>query len=424
MAIKKIKVENFKTFEKLDLELGNFNVIIGANASGKSNFTQIFRFLKDIEGNDLRNAISMNGGLEHLRNLKIGNSRDMHIEIELDLGFGATFPTKDKNVDINFNRIEYRFAIGTGKPKNGFKITDEQFIQRFEIVKPDDKKELFKDSLFKDSQELNEGLITVSKIGSKVDIKIEPAGLMDKIIWPALTIKEFASQQDMDGNSLLIQQPYLAFLVPPWKSLLDASSIYNIDPRAAKNPVTITGRADLEENASNLALILNGIIEDKEKKRKLRNLLGDVLPFVEDVGTEKFAEKSLQMTLHENYYSEDLTAGLLSDGTVNIAALIVILYFENRDIIFLEEPERSIHPYLISKMMDMVKDASENKQIIITTHSPEVVKHAGLENLLLVSRDKDGFSTISRPSEKEEVKVFLKNELGLDELYVQNLLTE
>ncbi len=418
MAIKKVKVANFKTFKELDLELGNLNVIIGANASGKSNFTQIFRFLKEIEENDLRNAISMNGGLKCLRNLKISNSQEMQIEVELDLGSGARFATKDKNVDINFNRIEYRFSIGSGKPQNGFKITDEQFVQRFEIVRQDDKNELFEDY-----QGLNEGSITVSKIGSKVDITIEPAGLMDKNTWPALTIKEFASQQNTDDNSLLIQQPYLGLLVPPWKSLLGDSSIYNIDPRAAKNPATITGRADLEENASNLALILNNIIEDKEKKRKLRNLINDILPFVENVGTERFAEKSLSMTLHENYYSEDLTAGLLSDGTVNIAALIVILYFENRDIIFLEEPERSIHPYLISKMMDMVKDASEHKQIIITTHSPEVVKHAGLENLLLVSRDKDGFSTISRPSEKEEVKVFLKNELGLDELYVQNLLT-
>jgi hypothetical protein len=49
------------------------------------------------------------------------------------------------------------------------------------------------------------------------------------------------------------------------------------------------------------------------------------------------------------------------------------------------------------------------------------VKHTDIENLLLVSRDKEGFSTISNPSEKNEVKIFLKNELGLDEIFVQNL---
>ena len=70
----------------------------------------------------------------------------------------------------------------------------------------------------------------------------------------------------------------------------------------------------------------------------------------------------------------------------------------------------------------MMKDASQHKQIIVTTHNPELIKHADLDDILLVSRNKEGFSEISRPSEKEEIKVFLENDMGLDELYVQNLL--
>jgi predicted ATPase len=69
-----------------------------------------------------------------------------------------------------------------------------------------------------------------------------------------------------------------------------------------------------------------------------------------------------------------------------------------------------------------MKDASQKKQIIVTTHNPEVIKWAGLENILFVSRDKEGFSTISKLYEKESVKTFLKNEIGIEELYVQNLL--
>ena len=127
--------------------------------------------------------------------------------------------------------------------------------------------------------------------------------------------------------------------------------------------------------------------------------------------------------LKESYYGgKDLRADLLSDGTINITAIVVALFFEGKNVIFLEEPERNIHPHLISKVVDMAKDASRNKQIILTTHSPEVVRNAGIENLLLVSRDGNGFSTITRPKDNEEVKIFLKNDLGLDEIYVQNLL--
>jgi predicted ATPase len=70
----------------------------------------------------------------------------------------------------------------------------------------------------------------------------------------------------------------------------------------------------------------------------------------------------------------------------------------------------------------MMKDASQGKQIIVTTHNPEVVRHADIGDVLLVSRNGEGFSTISRPSENKDVQVFLQNEMGLEELFVENLL--
>jgi len=71
MSIKRIEVRNFKSFEELKIDLGKFNVIIGANASGKSNFVHIFEFLRDITSSGLNNAISMQGGVEYLRNMNI-----------------------------------------------------------------------------------------------------------------------------------------------------------------------------------------------------------------------------------------------------------------------------------------------------------------------------------------------------------------
>jgi predicted ATPase len=66
MQIKNIKVSNFKSFEEVGIELRRFNVLIGANASGKSNFINILQFLKDIVENGLDNAISMQGGVDYI----------------------------------------------------------------------------------------------------------------------------------------------------------------------------------------------------------------------------------------------------------------------------------------------------------------------------------------------------------------------
>jgi predicted ATP-dependent endonuclease of OLD family len=93
-----------------------------------------------------------------------------------------------------------------------------------------------------------------------------------------------------------------------------------------------------------------------------------------------------------------------------------------KTILIIEEPVSHIHPFLVARVISMMKESSKKKQIIITTHTTEVVKHSSLENLLFISRDSDGFSVISRPADKEEVRIFLENEIGVDELYVQNLL--
>lgn len=84
MGIKKIKVSNFKSFKDLEVELDQFNVFIGANAAGKSSFVQIFDFIRDIIQSGLRNAVSMQGGVEYLRNINIRDQKPLFLEIIFD----------------------------------------------------------------------------------------------------------------------------------------------------------------------------------------------------------------------------------------------------------------------------------------------------------------------------------------------------
>ncbi len=87
MGIKRIEIKNFKSFKKLEIDLGRFNVLIGANASGKSNFVQIFKFLRDIANSGLKNAISMQGGIEYLRNINLGSSENLFLRVVSDERF-------------------------------------------------------------------------------------------------------------------------------------------------------------------------------------------------------------------------------------------------------------------------------------------------------------------------------------------------
>jgi predicted ATPase len=223
-------------------------------------------------------------------------------------------------------------------------------------------------------------------------------------------------------RTLLLETVYVSPL-PRLEKFFDQIAIYDIDPKLAKKGVVITGKSDLDEDAGNLALVVRSILDSPEKKRKFSNLLRDVLPFIEDFSVQRFMDVSLILTMRERYAkSRDLPASSLSDGTIAIFAMIIALYFEKKPFIIIEEPVSHIHPFLVARFVSMMKEASKKKQVMVTTHSSEVVKHAGLDDILLISRDSEGFSIISRPGDKEEVRTFLENEIGIEELYVQNLL--
>lgn len=83
-AVRQIRVTNFKSFRDLCTDLPRFGVLIGANASGKSNFVQIFEFLRDLAYQGLDNAISLQGGIEFLRNMRIGSSSPLGVQLVVE----------------------------------------------------------------------------------------------------------------------------------------------------------------------------------------------------------------------------------------------------------------------------------------------------------------------------------------------------
>ena len=416
MSIKRIEVKNFKSFKELKIDLGKFNVIIGANASGKSNFVHIFEFLRDITSSGLDNAISMQGGVEYLRNMNIGASEPLSIKVVSDQEFGLLGRTKVGLIGIKTYEATYEFALRFNKRGSGFRIVKDELSQKCKFLKLERK-----GRKIKEKEIPGEGEILISRSNGRVKIvlNIPPnVPLKKEDIFPP-----FLQEEKLPEHKLLLETPY--FFIPPLEGIFSEISIYDFDPKLPKKATPITGKAELEEDGINLPIILKNITENRERRRKLLNLVKDVLPFVENLDVEKFADKSLLFKLKESYFkTQYLPASLISDGTINMTALIVALYFEKKPFVIIKEPERHIHPYLISKVVEMMRDVSQTqeKQIVVTTHNSEFVKYAGLENILLVSRNEDGFSTVSRPADKEEVKAFLKNDIGIEELYIQNLL--
>jgi len=417
MAITNIKVSNFKSFKDLDLKLGPFNVVIGANAAGKSNFVEIFRFLKTLQDNDLNDAVSLHGGHHSILNRRVASSEPLRMRTISD----RQVPWGGGWANLRVYETTYEFSLKITTPPDGILITDDHLAQKLRTSLGNEDVEMTLDILMSEGKrrlELGpqEVVDQVKRHGQLSPSVHSPIGA------PGLHLEALSAMvKTWTPEALLIHRTHFGFIGRLEDRPAGQVGVYDIDPRAVKRPHATAGRVSLEENGENLALVLRNILADSEKSRKFHNLLQYMLPFVAEVGVERYVGESVLLKLRESYHEGDLLANLLSDGTVDVVALVVALFFEDKDVIIIEEPERNIHPHLISGLMELMKDASRNKQVIITTHSPEVVRHAGVENLLLLSRDKDGFSTASRPAEKEEVKIFLEHDLGLDDIFVQEL---
>jgi predicted ATPase len=398
MRLTSVRARNFKSFRDLDIRLDSLNVLIGANASGKSNFVQLFTFVRDVVESGLDNAISNQGGPQYLRNINCDGDANVTIELSVEPDPGDPIdPFIPDQGPTRVLRCSYRFSLAFHGARNVAVAEDELQVERRSS------------GLIADSN-----IFTIKRAGDQFRIE------GDTDVFGSFLRSLAAQGGEARQPRLMIEDDILRSMLP--LNGLKSIAAYDIDSKGPKKAVMPLGKSELEPNAHNLAIVLDRILSDDENRRKLLNLVSDVLPFAVGLDTQRFKDAFLFFNMREHFSSHPMPSSFLSDGTIDIICLIVILYFERKPFVVIEEPERNLHPSLISKLVELFKDASRLKQIIVSTHSPEIVRYVEPERLILISRDAEGSSHAERPADKAQVQQFLHDEIGMDELYVQNLL--
>lgn len=443
MAIRHIRVRNFKSFRDAEVQLSPLTALVGANASGKSNFVQLFRFLRDIAQKGLENAIALQGGAEYLLNMQIGNREPLEVEIEANTGWSSP-PLNHANgaYDIRGESVRYSFRLEWNHHER-LSVQEESFILRTswrDIRHVDDTPPKISCIANVDivlSRQAN--VVTAKLISSESSLPLQAEhvfgimpidGIMNvpdaytafPISWRTIV------GERIPDNALLIELD-ANIITGFWRPLIlpfAYAGVYDFRPESIKRYSSAEGVLELQQDGSNLPIVLRRILQDPERARQFRNLLSLFLPFVRDVQVQSLPNQSLMVTLQEEFgQTSDVPASFVSDGTVELVALITALYFtEPRlvQVLVLEEPDRNLHPRLAERLVGMMQEVSQRRQVIFTTHNAEVVRHLPLESLLLVSRDREGFSTITRPADSKRVREFLKEEIGASDLFVKELL--
>jgi predicted ATPase len=406
MFIERLRVTNFRSFRELDLKLPPLSVLVGANASGKTNFVQLFRFLRDVANEGFESAIALQGGVELVRNLRLGTSEPLTVEVE------GKFPSRRLSSKVHHTPTRYRYSLRVEftRGRAGYRVTEELLGILFEL------------------REAEQHEVLLTRRGSRVEMEIPKVFFADgRQQQRDLSLSKMGVSQSllqMFSWRLLPLEPESVFAsLAELGTFLRTIVAYDFDVRAMKRPARLEARPRLEESGENLAVTLRELFRSREQRRTFHRMLQQFLPGVQGVSVQVGAEKSISYSLREQHLGQRrLPSYRLSDGTVELTALIVALYFTPTRLLIIEEPDRHLHPALIGRLMHHLKETIWRRQILVTTHNPEMVRHTPLESLLLVQRDREGFSQITRPSENEYVKHFLQHELGLHELFVDNLL--
>lgn len=431
MFIKKLSVKNFKSIDEVTIEFTPLTMLVGANASGKSNVINVFRFISDILTEGIDNAIALQGGVPYLSNVNLPKSTPIEVSFVLD------FPSENwirksysRNIALAVEELHYKFAIQPTSKGNGYHIlydyleiqfaslngirvgkksSDYQFDGRrvsFHFDRKTSKSKVHFNCVFSSDEELS---------------FVEELSFDEQAIEKDIPSRVFCSIIDEDKTELMLTR--VGLLLPPQFPENAFIRIFDFDPKLLKKPSSIASLRLLHEDGSNIASVLQGILKRKEDRKKLTMILKDFLPFVEDITIENTLDKSYTYKVREKYCQTCFNSSFLSDGTVSILATIVALYFEPKSqVVILEEPERNIHPKLLSTLLQAAEDVASTKQVIITTHNPIFLRNAKIKNVKLVSRNTDGYSKVTSPNDSKSVQAFIQSELGLDDLFLQDLL--
>jgi len=406
--IERLRLRNFRSFKDVDIELRPLNIVVGANASGKTNLVQAFRFLRDLAQHGLENAVSLQGGVEYLRNLQ---ADDRRVFIAFDFTAPATLPPPDLFGDANVTqtrRVHYELLLRVYDSTRSVAIQRETL--RFEVVAVQKGK-------------LEQGQIQMEREGGWVRLSADEP-FRDRLLWlPFLPFEARHRRKRFrfDPKIALIQLP--VGLLPAPFFFHETVEIYDFLPRLAKQPAPIGSPLRLSERGENLPVALQHILSHPVERERLLKLTQLVLPHIRDLQTTPSGQHLL-LQVGEKFHRKPLPAALLSDGTVEVVALLVALFFSGqvgKTLVF-EEPDRHLHPALLSAILSLFQDATELNQILITTHNPELVRRAELDWLLLIERDREGNSVIKRPADSERVKIFIEEQLELDYLHVNQML--
>jgi predicted ATPase len=376
-----LHIENFRSVKLLDISLPPISFFCGPNASGKTNFSEALDFLSLTFEKGLAFAIAEKGGFYNMCFRRERRSRGA-------IRFDVSGKVSRKEVLLT---IAIHFSIQTrGQAiRSDFYVESESYTFNLESSEGKGFVRIFK----KDEKYLCTASDSFpSDISALYPMVRAAAGF-------------FANNHiEADDRTLLYPSPYESFF-PFSREIraLASARVFRINPRTARQSGAPSVLGELGKFGDNLPSALDNLaINHAPIFKRLEELLKEVVPGLTSLRTRYTASRQMGLFLQEEGFGNPWDAEELSDGTLMSMALFVALLQPSYRCVMIEEPENSLHPWILRKFLQLCEEVSETKQVMLTTQSPLVVAIAEPGNLFLVER-KEGMTEIVPALEREKI---------------------
>lgn len=377
--LKSLTLKRFRSVPAEHVTFANPTFLVGQNGSGKSNFVDAFAFLAEVMISPLQSIFDRRGGISVVRNRSSGQSYPPHLGMGVELA----------NLNGEIRSARYAFEVAALK-NYGFEVVREQCV----IERNNRTREWF------DRDKRHQQRFRSSQ--GKLDPALEPNALVLPLV----------------GGDIRFNAVF---------KFLSSMRVYSIEPSKLREMQDPDSGTTLRSDGGNAASVLQEIErQSRDKWERVCELLESVVPKTTKVKAKKHGNKlSLEFTQQwAGNKKVNFEAFSMSDGTLRALGLLTAVYQQpSPSVIVIEEPEATIHPGALGAVLDLLRHASRHMQVIVTTHSPELLDAEWIEdaNLRIVSWS-EGATRISGVSEASR-NALRQHLMGAGELLRSNALT-
>ena len=359
--INALRLVNFKNFADVTLRMGPFTVIVGANASGKSNLRDAFRFLHGIgRGYTLPDVIGGRYGAGgHIEWEQIrGTAKEV-------VRFGQSRFALSFRMALDHTDVHYRIRIRVSK-SGAFRVVREQLRVGGSLVYTSHPGS---DDPVQSQDDDNHLLLRMAKTGTQKKLGLRIAVRPNQ---PALTQIQEHSRVVRSHKEWVSQVA----------QALAGIRFLDLSPDRMRQPA-FPGQTVLGDSGENLPTVLKEICADERRKKTLAEWTQALTPM--DVDDFEFPTDPttgrVQLVLVEKNGSR-VSAYSASDGTLRFLAMLAALLGTNPARLYVfEEIDNGIHPSRQQLLMDLIEGqtAKGNYQVVTTTHSPDLIELVGTD---------------------------------------------